>query len=86
MFKKDSLILGIIYGTLIPILFFGLTRLIILLGGFMFTDNLVYILCLGVNAIIFRMALKKEKDNIGRGMLLVTFIYAFIFFYFNFQG
>ena len=86
MFKKDSLLLGIIYGIIIPILFFGLTRLVKMLGGFMFSDSLVYILCLGVNAIIFRLALKKEKDNIGKGMLLITFIYAFIFFYFNFNG
>ena len=86
MFKKDSFLLGTLYGTIIPIVSFGIAKWVKELVGYMFSDSLLYILCIGVNAIFFRFAIKQEKDNLAKGMLLVTFVYAFIYFFVFYDG
>jgi len=41
--------------------------------------NFFYIVCIALNVLIFRFAIKKEYDQLARGILLSTFIYAMIF-------
>jgi hypothetical protein len=44
--------------------------------------NFFYILCIALNIIIFRIALKKDYEKLARGVLFSTFIYALIFAFF----
>ncbi|MFT6814867.1 MAG: hypothetical protein ACJAZ3_000761 [Sphingobacteriales bacterium] len=81
MFKLDKLWLGAIYGALLPVLFFGFAQIIRMLINYMVSDSFLYILCIGCNLILFRILIAKEKDQLSRGVLLATFIYAFIFFF-----
>ncbi|TAG13354.1 MAG: hypothetical protein EAZ41_02455, partial [Sphingobacteriia bacterium] len=48
------------------------------LGHFM-RINLFYILCIALNVLIFRFALKRNFENLARGILLSTFLYAMFF-------
>jgi uncharacterized membrane protein len=36
--------------------------------------------CVAINAILMNYFFKKDKENIGRGVLSVTFLWAFAFF------
>lgn len=83
MFKQDSFIFGLFIGAFLPLMayiFFALVRQEIELYA---KESLIYIFCIGANAIIFRLMIKQEKDNLAKGVLLVTFVYAFLFFWYK---
>ena len=86
MFRKDSIPIGMLYGLVLPVIAFVAAQIFKTVVGYMFSESLLYILCIGVNAIFFKMAIKREKDSLARGILATTFIYAFIFFAFYFEG
>jgi hypothetical protein len=89
MLKKDSMILGIFLGALIPVVAFGIIYGINILiskiftnGYLIFTLPTVFVLSIFVNVLIFRYyMLKLKKDYTGRGILLATFVYAFVYFF-----
>lgn len=81
MFEKDNLLTGIVVGAILPLLTFALFELLKTQVILYAKDSFLQILCIGANALIFRYFIKKEKDNMAKGVLLVTFIYAFIFFF-----
>lgn len=41
------------------------------------------ILCVGTNAYFMNYFFKLDKENIGRGILSVTFLWAFAFFFYK---
>lgn len=86
MFKKDSLLIGVLIGIALPLIthftFILLKSKITLYAK----DSFLYILCIGANALIFRYFIKKEKDQLARGVLGVTFIYALIFFWWKYTA
>ncbi|RYG12102.1 MAG: stationary phase survival protein SurE [Chitinophagaceae bacterium] len=41
------------------------------------------ICCVAINAIFMNYFFKKDKDNIGRGIISVTFLWAFAFFFYK---
>ncbi len=88
MFKKDNWLLGIIIGILVPVIIFALLYLII--NVFNIPDNKMAFLkpknipLTGIffNMIPFRYYMVNLKyDKTGRGILLVSIIYAIIFFF-----
>lgn len=87
-FKRDHLLLGIGLGLIIPVVFYFII-------GFLadvFTsknapalqESTIQLLAIVVNLLPFRYYLVKLKaDKTGRGVLLATFLYALVYFYFN---
>lgn len=90
MLKRDSFQLGTFIGVLVPLAFFGLLYVINLLieSLFMMKDviriNTLQLVSIAMNALVLRYYLVKLKfDKTGRGILLITFVYIFLFFFFN---
>lgn len=45
--------------------------------------DLLLIGCVAINAFFMNYFFKKNKENIGRGILSVTFLWAFAFFFYK---
>lgn len=84
MLQKDSLWVGLIIGIAVPAgLFFLFVQIMELAGKPVYADvkEKVELLVLGINVLIMRQfMLKRNQDNIGKGILLVTFIAVIIHF------
>lgn len=82
--KNDSIWIGIAIGIIVPLLFFGLILLLLKYVKLEeHTQSFLYILGIGINALIMRYAMKKGYTKIGTGIILVSFIYAVLFFYYK---
>jgi len=85
IFKKDSAILGLFIGVLIPIIFYSLQKEIIpLVLGRSFSTDIMQLFALVLNLPFFRyylMNLKYEKT--GKGIFFATFIYGLIWIVIN---
>lgn len=86
--RSDKLWLGILIGTVIPVVLFGI---LYLLSHYLAPEGKDYIVKLPTlllisifsNLFILRYYLVKLKyDRTGRGILLVTFIFAILYFVF----
>ena len=84
MFKKDNLWVGIVVGICLPLITWGVFLFLKSLTPLYAKDSFLHILCIGTNAVIFRYFIKKEKDQLAKGVLAVTFIYALIFFWWKY--
>lgn len=84
-FKKDSMAFGASIGAITPILMYILLSAIntVQKGGVakpLFDENTLYVLSIFTNILPFRIYMVNLKmDRTGRGILLVTFIYAGFF-------
>jgi len=90
MFKKDNFAFGAMLGSGIPIAFY------LVLSGInsameanlqrpLFQENTIFVLCIVANLIPFRQYMQKGYyEQTGKGILLVTFIYSFIYIYVKF--
>ena len=65
---KDKFYLGVLYGIALPLLAY-------LFGDFLQSK-------IGVNMLIFQIAIKKQFDALAKGVLFSTFFYAIVFAYF----
>jgi hypothetical protein len=45
--------------------------------------DLLLIACVGINAFLMNYFFKIDKENIGRGILSITFLWAFAFFFYK---
>ncbi len=45
--------------------------------------DLLLIGCVAVNAFLMNYFFKLNKENIGRGILSITFLWAFVFFFYK---
>jgi hypothetical protein len=90
MFRKDNFAFGAMLGSGIPILFYLLFSAInkameIKLQRLIFEQNTIFVLCIVANLIPFRQYMQKGYyEQTGKGILFVTFIYAFIYMYVKF--
>jgi hypothetical protein len=90
MFKKDNFAFGTMLGSGIPILFYLIFSAInkameLKLQRIIFEQNTIFVLCIVANLIPFRQYMQKGYyEQTGKGILLVTFIYAFIYMYVKF--
>ena len=85
-FKRDSYWLGIGIAIVLPCIIFSIIKLIdYLLGGVeVLKDSTTQLVAVFMNLFPFRYYLIKVKaDKTGRGILIVTFILAIVYFYFN---
>ncbi len=87
--KKDSMILGVIIGLLLPLIFYFILNKGIFLIKEIFdldsfiSNNKLMLISIFINLFTLRyyfVTLKYEKS--GRGILLVTFIYIIAYFVF----
>ncbi len=81
MFKKDNFAQGLAIGATLPILTFVLIEFLKTQMEVFARDKFIYIICVGANVLILRYFIKKEFDQTAKGILMVTFIYALLFFY-----
>jgi len=86
--KKDSLILGIIVGTVLPAVLFGILYSLSSIFAPIGKDYLVkfptlVLIAIFPNLFTLRYYLLTLKlDKTGRGILLVTFVFAILYFIF----
>ena len=77
---KDSVWIGIAIGFLTPVvpgvLVWVLMQKVQVLRG----ADLLLIACVALNALWMNYFFKVNKENIGRGIISITFLWAFAFF------
>lgn len=76
---KDKFYVGLLYGIALPLLTYVFGDMLQKQFEHFIRPNFFYILCIAINVLIFRVAIKAEKDNLARGILMSTFIYALLF-------
>jgi len=83
IFKKDYFLFGLIIGALSPLFcFFGAKLLLNDYFNFSIKINTIYVCSILINFFLFRYyMINKEMDKTGRGILLSTFGYAFLYIY-----
>lgn len=72
--------LGVAFGACLPALAMLLVEVLRLEERLNMRESTIYVICIGLNALLFRQFFKAKRDLTAKGVLLVTFIYAFIFF------
>ena len=76
---KDHLLIGVVLGVLIPIVLYAvlLTFLECILVQNPLRESTIQVIALFANFPLLRMSLTKyQKDRLGRGILLSTFVMA----------
>lgn len=88
MLEKDKLWIGIVIGILLPVAIYTIFILGMDLAGRYVTSEIsekFQLVLIAVNAIVMRQfMIKRNQDNIGKGILLITFvsvIFHMIYYY-----
>lgn len=91
-FKKDSWLLGLLAGVIVPLFFYGIfyfinSQLAKSHGGIPYLKNsTVQLICLFLNVLMLRLVFVNAKyEKTGRAILVVTFGYAIYLFFFAFK-
>ena len=89
LFKRDQFFAGIIFGLLLPVVFFMVLYLIDLLVLEMFNTHMLrkqeylFLLSIAINLFAIKYYfVNLNYDKTGRGILLVTFALALLYFLF----
>jgi hypothetical protein len=90
-FYRDSMLLGIAIGAVLPLIVYYLFDLLnVYVSDAVFHKPVIIskttaeLIALFANVLVFRFyMISVEMDYTGRGILLSTFIYAFVFCYIN---
>jgi len=77
---NDTVWTGFGIGLLVPGVLVGLTWFVMQQVAYLAKADLLLIGCIGVNAVLLKYFFKQNKENVGRGVLSATFIWAFAFF------
>lgn len=82
MFKKDNIVIGLLIGFILPsILVFGTVTILKWKGSFLdvsFYENMS-LFSIAINGLLMRyFTVKREQDNIGKGIIIATLILAII--------
>ncbi|UKJ06970.1 hypothetical protein [Solitalea lacus] len=83
LFSKDNFLLGLGLGAIIPALTFFLVEFIHLGDKLGIRDSSVYLLGMIVNLLLVRYYFKKEINNTGKGVFLVSFVVVLAVFFFK---
>lgn len=85
MFKefKDTVWTGFGIGLLAPGILVGITWYVMHKVSFLAKADLLLIGCIAVNAVMLKIVFKQNKDNMGRGLISATFLWAMAFFYYK---
>ena len=89
LFKRDQFFAGIIFGVLLPVVFYMVLYLIDLLVLEMFNTHMLrkqeylFLLSIAINLFAIKYYfVNLNYDKTGRGILLVTFALALLYFLF----
>jgi hypothetical protein len=80
---KDSVWTGVGIGLIVPILPGILVWLLMQKVTALRNADLLLIACIALNALLMNYFFKLNKENIGKGIISVTFLWAFAFFYYK---
>ncbi|TDQ08817.1 stationary phase survival protein SurE [Pedobacter metabolipauper] len=85
MFKnlKNSVFAGLGIGLVIPGILLSGAWYLMHTFAFLAKADLLLIGCIAVNAALMHFFFKQDKENIGRGIISATFIWAFAFFFYK---
>jgi len=77
---KDKVWNGVLLGFVVPVVPGALVWLLMQRISVLRHADLLLIGCIALNAVLMNYFFKLNKENIGRGIISVTFLWAFAFF------
>lgn len=80
---KNSVFIGLGIGILVPGALLSVVWYLMHKFAFLAKADLLLIGCIAVNAVFMHYFFKLNKDNIGRGIISATFLWAFVFFFYK---
>lgn len=80
---KNSVFTGLGIGILVPGVLLSVVWYLMHKFAFLAKADLLLIGCIAVNAVFMHYFFKLNKDNIGRGIISATFLWAFAFFFYK---
>ncbi|TKC07970.1 stationary phase survival protein SurE [Pedobacter polaris] len=80
---KNNVWNGILIGFIVPVVpglvvWFLMQKITVLKKA-----DLLLIACIALNALLMNYFFKQNKDNIARGIISITFLWAFAFFFYK---
>lgn len=83
MFRKDKFIFGLLGGLILPGFAWAYENLMKDDLGIPFQNKSIYLISIGLNLILVRIAYKKELEKTGSGLMLISFLASIVLFYFK---
>lgn len=85
MFKKikDSVFIGLGIGILVPGILGSIVWFLMHRYAFLAKADLLLIACIAANAGLLHYFFKLNKENLGRGIISATFMWAFVFLFYK---
>ncbi len=83
MFRKDKFIFGLLGGLILPGFAWAYENLMKDDLGVPFQNKSTYLISIGLNLILVRIAYKKDFDHTGSGLMFISFLAAIAMFYFK---
>ncbi len=80
---KDNVWYGIGIGLIVPMVPGVIVWLLMQHVTALRKADLLLIGCVALNALLMNYFFKLNKENIGRGIISVTFLWAFVFFFYK---
>lgn len=80
---KDSVFIGLGIGIMVPGILGSIVWFLMHRYSFLAKADLLLIACIAVNAGLLHYFFKLNKENLGRGIISATFMWAFVFFFYK---
>lgn len=80
---KNSVFTGLGIGLFVPGILVAIVMYLMHRFAFLAKADLLLIGCIAVNALLMHYFFKLNKENIGRGIISATFLWAFAFFFYK---
>lgn len=80
---RNSVFMGLGIGVAVPGVLLSVVWYLMHRFAFLAKADLLLIGCIAVNAILMHYFFKLNKENIGRGIISATFLWAFAFFFYK---
>jgi hypothetical protein len=77
MLKNNNILMGFLYGSILPAISL-FVFLYLLKGNFLIFNKpgIPYLMAIALNLFMIRYCFKQGKENIGTGMILITFVFT----------
>lgn len=83
MFKKDNIWFGVLLGLVLPGIAAFFVEILKKNIQILQRNDLLYIACVAINLLLVRYYFSINKEKTSRGIIVSTFICAFVFFYYK---
>jgi hypothetical protein len=80
---KDSVFIGLGIGIMVPGILISIVWFFMHRYAFLAKADLLLIACIAANAGLLHYFFKLNKENLGRGIISATFMWAFVFFFYK---